>query len=142
MSVDNLYVEELNYGPSGFQPHNFVIQNGQKIQEKMYTVPDINYKNNFKWLNGSKYNKLFEEVEAQIEAKADASYTSGSNIVINTAEAKISFITINKYNFTEYQSDIEFIHLIPFRGQKKSQIINLSNFGMYINLFFKSYVIF
>ena len=82
----------------------------------------------FKWLDNSKYNISYHQIESSLEENI---YSPASNIVINTKEADIRLISINKHNVTSDQNGIDFIYLIPFFGQTKSQIIDIFSLGMF-----------
>ena len=122
LSVDNyIYVEELNLGSTGAQPHNFVIKDGIEMNETHYFIPRSSVPD-FKWMIGS--NK---DLEIYI-------YDPKSNIVVNTKEANISLIMVDKYNQVNHsENDIESLFIIPFGGQSISQILTLSNYGKWLN---------
>ena len=137
----------MNYGPNGFQPHNFVIQDGKEIKPKQKTIPKknlIQVKDYFKWLESSKYNISYHKIQSNFEVN----YYNRTNIVINTNEADSSLIMINKYNLTD-DNEFELVYLVPFSGEErekcetavceitdaKSQIIDLFNLGMFHILF-------
>ena len=121
LSVDNyIYVEELNLGSTGAQPHNFVIKDGIEMNETHYFIPRSSVPD-FKWMIGS--NK---DLEIYI-------YDPKSNIVVNTKEANISFIMVDEYNpVNESDNEIVSLFIIPFSGQSFSQMLNISNYGKWM----------
>ena len=118
LSVDNyIYLEELNLGSTGAQPHNFVIKDGIQMYERNFFIPRSSVPD-FKWMIGS--NK---DLEIYI-------YDPKSNIVVNTKEANVSFIMIDEYTpVNNSDNEIESLFIIPFSGQNISQILSLSNYG-------------
>jgi len=73
-----VFIEIFNIGPEGFQPHNFVTQNGINLELKAFNLPT--FQNYFKWLNGDFIGNLSI---SQDEIKNVENYTdrySGSNI--------------------------------------------------------------
>ena len=113
-----LVVETLEYGTTGFEPHNFAIKDGKDLGEKHYSI-GADYA--FPWLPGFENNTV----------RNFNNYTQlyGSNLVIYANELNMNLTMINNFNSTiEDQNEIDFIYFPPLRNQHNI-LLNLHNLG-------------
>ena len=99
-----------------------MIHDGIKTEPRIYSIPKIYSWYFNSWLDISTYASRNNTVAY--------SNSTGSNLVVNTKGSNITLLMINKYNITnEDQIGIDFIYILPFKEETKTQLINLSNLG-------------
>ena len=114
LAPDYFYVSNFSAGPSGIQPHNFILHGSENINIINYAAPTGD---EFDWYNKTKLVKRnYEE--------------SGKNIIINTKGANFE-ITIQKKTLSpsDEQIKIDSFLLVPGKQNNLSQLININTMG-------------
>jgi len=117
LAPDYFYVSNFSAGPSGIQPHNFILHGGEYINITNYAVPTGD---EFDWYNKTEFKRNYEQ--------------SGKNIIINTKGANFEITFIKKtLPPSDEQIKIDSFLLVPWKQNNLSQLININTMGKKLN---------